>query len=119
MGFVRSKLIVGDPERRRTKEIFFLADSGSYYTVILPSLASELGLEPFARRKLFTADKREVNAEIAAISIEGLAREAIVLASILDSPEPLLGAEALEALGLSVNPTTGELKPSRPYGLLL
>ncbi|MEM2790930.1 MAG: hypothetical protein QW075_03690 [Thermofilaceae archaeon] len=39
--------------------------------------------------------------------------------AILESPEPLLGATALEGLGLRVDPATGRVKHSRPYGLAL
>jgi len=34
---------------------------------------------------------------------------------LLDCLEPLLGAEALEALGLKVNPETGQLESTRGY----
>lgn len=38
---------------------------------------------------------------------------------IMNVPEPLLGASALEGLGIKVDPTTGRLEHSRPYGLAL
>jgi predicted aspartyl protease len=35
----------------------------------------------------------------------------------MDSPEPLLGVVVLEGLGIRVDPATGKLEYSRPYGL--
>ena len=35
----------------------------------------------------------------------------------MDSPEPLLGVVVLEGLGIRVDPVTGKLEYSRPYGL--
>lgn len=58
-------------------------------------------------------------ADVSGAYVKTLDREAVVFVSIMDTPEPLLGVEALEALDLTVDPSTGELKPTRPYGLLL
>ena len=38
-------------------------------------------------------------------------------ALVLPGAEPLVGVEALEALGLTVNPETGELEPTRTLTL--
>jgi predicted aspartyl protease len=46
-----------------------------------------------------------------------LDREGALPIAIMETPEPLLGVTALEGLGLKVDPTTGELQHSRPYGL--
>jgi len=110
---------VGDPARKNVREITFLADSGAYYVTVPPSLASELGLTVLGRAKLTLADKRVVEAELAPIYVRALDREAYAWAAIIDVPDPLLGVEALEALGLMADPATGELKHSRPYGLFL
>jgi len=37
----------------------------------------------------------------------------------MDSPEPLLGVMVLEGLGIRVDPVTGKLEYSRPYGLIV
>ena len=47
-------------------------------------------------------------------SIEALERETLVPVAIMDTPEPLLGAETLEALGLTIDTTIGELKATKP-----
>ncbi|PIU57223.1 MAG: Retroviral aspartyl protease, partial [Chloroflexi bacterium CG07_land_8_20_14_0_80_51_10] len=114
-GFVRAKVTIGNPERTKVREIAFLTDSGSYYTVIPPSLAEELGIKPLARRKLRVADKREIGVDISVALVEVLGREVPIFVAIMDTPEPLLGAETLETLGLTIDLATGKLKPSRPY----
>ncbi|MFZ8788799.1 MAG: hypothetical protein ACO2OZ_03930 [Acidilobaceae archaeon] len=35
----------------------------------------------------------------------------------MDSPEPIVGVTVLEDLGVRVDPVTGKLEYSRPYGL--
>jgi len=119
MGFVRTKLVIADPTKAKVLELSFLADTGSWYTVIPPKVAEELGVKPVARTRVLTADKREVEADIVVVFVRGLGREAPVFAATMESPEPMIGVEALEALGLTVDPASGELKPTRPYGLLL
>jgi len=119
MGFVRTRLEIADPTRAKLLNLDFLADTGSWYTVIPPRVADELGVKPVTRTRVLTADKREIEADIVVVVVRGLGREAPVFAATIESPEPMIGVEALEALGLAVDPTSGELKPTRPYGLLL
>ena len=115
MGYVHVKALLGDPGRARTREISFLADTGAGYMVLQPNLAKELGLTPVGKTKAVVADKRVVEADVAPVYVKVLDREAIVLAAIMDSPEPLLGAFTLEVLGLAVDPSTGEVKPTRAF----
>jgi len=42
-------------------------------------------------------------------------RGSIIQAAIIDVDEPLLGVIALEALGLAVDPGTGELRPTGSF----
>jgi hypothetical protein len=44
-------------------------------------------------------------------------REGVFQVVLMDSPEPLLGVIVLEGLGFKVDPVTGKLEYSRPYGL--
>jgi predicted aspartyl protease len=46
-----------------------------------------------------------------------LDRDGALPVAIMEVPEPLLGVTALEGLGLRVDPVTGKLEYSRPYGL--
>ncbi|MEM0481966.1 MAG: aspartyl protease family protein [Nitrososphaerota archaeon] len=116
MGYVRVKGLIGR-RKEKLKEIEFLVDTGAFYTIVPPGLAAELGLEPQEIASLVLADSRTVEAEITVAYIKLLDREGVVPVAILETPEPLLGATALEGLGLRVDPATGALEHSRPYGL--
>ena len=93
----------------------FLVDTGACYTIVPSTLARKLGIEAVEKSELRLADNRGVEAGITVTYIKLLDRDGIV--AVMDSPEPLLGATALEGLGLRVDPATGRLEHSRPYGL--
>jgi predicted aspartyl protease len=46
-----------------------------------------------------------------------LDRGGVLQVVLADSPEPVLGVTVLEGLGVKVDPVTGKLEYSRPYGL--
>lgn len=101
----------------RTKKVKMLIDTGSTFVVLPPDLADEIGF-PRRRRPWFKvrlANGDEVLADTGSINIELEGRRAPATVVFLEGAEPLLGVEALEALGLKVNPETGELEPTRSY----
>jgi len=116
MGHVRVRGLIGRT-RTRAEEVEFLVDTGSFYTVVMPMLAIKLGLEAQESSELTLADKRTVQAGVTVAYMKLLDREGVLPIAIMESPEPLLGVTALEGLGLRVDPATGELQHSRPYGL--
>jgi clan AA aspartic protease len=117
MSYVKVKAKISDPEQTRTKELEFLVDTGASYMVIPPTIAEQLGLKLVKKTRVTLADKRETDAGYAFAYIRILGREAPVTALILDSPMPLLGTFTLQVLGLEVDPTTEEVRPSRPFAL--
>lgn len=119
MGYVRVNVLIGSADRSMIKDVQFLADTGAYYTTIPPKLAKELSIEPMARTKLTLADKRTLEVDTSLAYIKLLDREGVLQIAITDVPEPLLGVSTLEGLGVKVDPTTGKLEHSRPYGLAL
>ena len=98
-------------------EVTFLVDTGTFYTIVPSTLARKLGIEAVEKTELRLADNRSVEAGITVAYIKLMDRDGILPVAIMDSPEPLLGATALEGLGLRVDPATGRLEHSRPYGL--
>jgi len=114
MDFVRLLSKIGAPDRSKVMEVKFLIDTGSWYLVLQPGLAKELNIKPVGRAKLTLADKRVVEADLAPVYVSVLDREMITLAALMETPEPLLGTSTLEALGLALDPTTGEVKPVGP-----
>ena len=119
MGYIRTKATITNPNRTRSREPTFLVDSGSWYTVITPKIGHGIELTPTMKTKLTLADKREIEATLAPAYVKIQGREIATLVPILDVPEPLVGVETLEALGLKPNPSTGQLEPTRPYTVLL
>lgn len=96
-----------------------MADTGAFYTTIPPKLAKELDVKPMAKTRLTLADKRSVEVDTTLAYIKILERDAVFQIAILDVPEPLLGVTALEGLGIKVDPNTGKVEYSRPYGVAL
>jgi len=95
-----------------------LVDTGSTYVVLPPELAQDLKLPKSPRlAKVRLTNGQEVDAFVGRIFLEIDGREAPVTALVLPGAEPLVGIEALEALGLTVNPETGELEPTRTLTL--
>ena len=105
---------IGDPLRRRVKEVKMLVDTGATYPCISEELAAELGLKLEFKTKVMLADKR-VEAWHATAYIEILGHGDLILVRVFHVVEPLLGVLALEALGLAVDPSTGEVKPTRRF----
>lgn len=114
---MKVKARLSDPYKKRTEEIEFLVDTGAAYMVVPPSLAKELELQPVQKTRVTLADKREVDAGYAFAYVNVLGREAPVVVLIFESPVPLLGTFTLQVLGLEVDPTREEVRPSRPFAL--
>ena len=117
MGFVRVKVLFGDALRRRVGEVLFLVDTGSFSPIIPLGLAEEYGLEALAEVELLLADGRRVRAGVSLAYSRVLDRDGVFQVTLMDSPEPILGVTVLEGLGARVDPATGKLEYSRPYGL--
>jgi len=119
MGYMKIRATVGCPDGARLMEVEFLADNGSWYMVLPPSIVRELGLSPVATRSLVLADGRKLEAPLVVVYVKALEGESIALAAAADSSEPLLGTSTLEDLGIAIDPTTGEARKVRAAGLML
>ncbi|MFQ6086252.1 MAG: aspartyl protease family protein [Candidatus Bathyarchaeia archaeon] len=121
MGHVTLRAVVELPRKGKPKEVEFLADTGASYMAVTKDLARDLGLglEIVGEEEVTLADKCTVMAPIAPIRVRAKGREAIVFTVIADVPMPLFGAFTLEALGLAVDSSRGEVVVSRPTALML
>ena len=119
MGYVRVRALLGSPQRTRVKETDFLVDTGAYYTALPPKLTESLAIKPVAKAELLVADKRKVKAQLSYAYIKIGEREGVLPIAIMEAPEPILGVTALEGLGIKVDPTTGKIEYTRPYGLAM
>jgi len=119
MGHVYLVARVENPIEGISREYRFMIDTGASYMILREQEFRELELKPIGTVKLTLADGRMLEAPIAPVKVYAMGREAMVFAAQVESPMPLFGAFTLEALGLAVDPSTGEVKPSRPAALLL
>lgn len=117
MGLVRIKALIGDAGRRKVKEVTFLSDTGAYFPIIPPDLARELEIDTIADVELTLADKGRVKAGASLAYFKLMDREGVFQVAIMDVPEPIIGVIVFEGLGVKVDPATGKLEHSRPYGL--
>jgi len=101
---------------KSTKIVKMLVDTGSTYLILPPSLTEEIGAVrlPF-KTKASLANGQELAAETTVVEVEVEKRRVPAIALIMETKEPLLGVEALEAMGLRVDPTTGRLEATRGY----
>ena len=102
---------------RVPRNVRVLVDTGSAYVVMDSKTISEVGLHetPF-EVELTLADKRKVKAKLYLAEVEAEGRRGPVFVAELDVPTPILGAYALETLGLKPNPVTGKLEVVGPEG---
>ena len=117
MGHVFQKVTLSAQHQR---DLSMLVDTGATYSLISPQLADELGVSRFPRKETVTlANGQTIEADIGLVRVQVGDRGAATPALIAECDEPLLGVEALEALGLSVDPTSGTLRPTRGYAVRL
>lgn len=116
MGYVDVRVILGSPKGKPQREVEFLVDTSAFHSAIPKELADEMRLEAAGEVSVTLADKRIVKAQISLAYMRVLDRESILPVVIVDVPKPLLGTTALEGLGLKVDPGSGKLEHSRPFG---
>jgi clan AA aspartic protease len=98
------------------EELTMMVDTGASYSLVSPALADRLGVMRWPRRVPVTlADGREIQAEVGQVQVDIEGRIGMSTVIIAECSEPLLGVEALEVLGLAVDPTAGKLVPTRTW----
>ncbi|MEM3549745.1 MAG: aspartyl protease family protein [Candidatus Bathyarchaeia archaeon] len=114
MGYTYVDLVV---KGRVSKTVRALVDTGSAYIVLDPGTVSEVGLHetPF-EVELTLADKRRVKARLFIAEVEAEGRKGPAFVARFDVPTPIVGAYALETLGLKPNPITGKIEVVGPEG---
>lgn len=103
---------------KAAKMVRMLVDTGSAYLILPPSLVEEIGAVrlPF-KTKASLANGGELNVETTVVEVEVEKRRVPAIALIMETKEPLLGVEALEAMGFRVDSTTGRLEATRGYAV--
>lgn len=117
MGHIHQRVRV---RAAKAATIRMLVDTAATFSVIPTRLARALGIRrPRRSIRVRLADGRRVRlgADVAIFQVDGREAPATILVGSVD--EPILGVEALEALGLVVDPKGKRLLPSRPYAVRL
>ena len=98
MGTFSETLRLESKDGQRSVEVEALVDTGAFFTLAPAKLLRELGVEPADTRTAELADGRIVNYEVG---------------QVVATVDPLLGAYALEGMGLAVDPVNTRLIPLR------
>jgi clan AA aspartic protease len=105
----------------KKEKVRMLVDTGATHTVLPADVAKRLGVIPSPRRlRVRLADGSTRAMRIGSVLVRLLGREAGD--TVLIGPkgaEPLLGVEALEGLGLTVDPRSRKLRATRGHGAML
>ena len=112
MGAILANVVISNPsDRDRRWEGEFLIDSGAIDTVVPGSRLREIGILVDETRRYTMADGRVSELDVGVARVEfmgGRAGVTVVFAD--DSVRPLLGATAMESLGIEIDMRTEELR---------
>jgi len=103
-------------DKRREVGLTGIADTGSIYTGLSPTLMEELGLPQIGETTLLLADGKSVSARMYAGIIEVEGREVATTFSSLGEKYNTIGVSDLEKLGFKVNPSIGKLEATAILG---
>jgi len=95
-----------------------IVDTGATYTVLPIELMEKIAaVETPYTVDVELGDGRKIRAHIYVASMRIHEREGPSIIAAFKEAKTVIGVQALEALGLKVDPTTGKLEPARPKGL--
>ncbi|MBI2204030.1 MAG: aspartyl protease family protein [Candidatus Rokubacteria bacterium] len=118
MGTFRIEIEIGDPTARRWQRVEALVDTGATYTSVPRPLLEALEVAPHARKTFELTDGRRVERDIGRTWIRIAGNTEMTLVVFAEAGNfPLLGAYALEGLGLAADPVNRRVVPVP--GLLL
>ena len=118
MGTFSVRIAIGDQERERWTTLDALVDTGASITSVPASVLRDLGVEPITRKRFRFAqgETRSMDVGQTWIRVEGEEVVTLVLFNQEGTP-PLIGALALEALFVAVDPVAQKLVPGE--GLMM
>ena len=116
MGTFRYPIALGNPSGTEYELLSALVDTGASYTSVPSSLLERLGVKLLRRTSLIMSDGRRMQRNLGQTWIRAAGREAITIVIFGDEDTmPLLGAHALESLGLGVDPIRDRLVEMEAY----
>jgi len=106
---VKVKLYGADPSK--SEEVELLVDTGSTYSWIPKGILERLDVGRKGTWKFKTVDGRILDREIGETVVECMGERATrVVVFAEEGDAAILGVDALEGLGLEIDPITGQLK---------
>lgn len=96
-------------------EAVALIDTGSSALVLPKAVAEQIGVEALGEMEVELADGTLRKVDYGVVEVEIAQRRAPGVAAIVEGGEVCIGVEALERLGLALDPVTGEIYPSRRF----
>lgn len=111
LGHTLAKVTLRNPDVSKTEQIELLVDTGSTYTWVSSALLKKLGVEEKTMRRFKTINGRMLDRKVGEIIIEYLDEKATRMVVFAEKGDAeVLGVDALEGLGLEVDPITKQLK---------
>ena len=113
MGFTHLKVFVGNPtELTRGREVEFLVDTGSFYTMIPREILEEVGVVPMMEKTFILANGGKIGRQVGVANLvyKGQPGGTLVIFGE-EGDKTLLGVLGLESMGYKVDPVKGELEP--------
>jgi predicted aspartyl protease len=111
MGHTSAIIKLHSVDGSKSRLVELLVDTGSTYTWVPRSLLTELSVKPSTVRNFRTIDGRTLKREVGEVLMEYANERAtrmVVFAETRDAN--VLGVDALEGLGLEVDPVSKELR---------
>jgi len=111
MGHTRAKVTLHSPDTSKSEQIELLVDTGSTYTWISGIVLKRLNVEVKTARRFKTIDGRLLERKVGEAIIEYMNEKATRMVVFADrGDKEVLGVDALEGLGLEVDPITKQLR---------
>jgi len=111
MGHTTATIKLHAPDSSASREVELLVDTGSTYTWVDRALLADLSVKPSIVRSFRTIDGRTLKREVGEVLMEydgDRATRMVVFAEPSDAK--VLGVDALEGLGLEIDPITRQLR---------
>jgi len=106
-----AKVTLHSPDMSKSEQIELLVDTGSTYTWVSSATLERLNVKAKTTRKFKTIDGRLLERKIGEVLVEYMNEKATRMVVFADKGDSeVLGVDALEGLGLEVDPITKQLR---------
>lgn len=117
MGHIRKKIAI---RGSRWIKVTALVDTGATFSLLPPAIARKAGLDPSRRSyrvRLADGKTLTLGGDLGTLRLDGRTVPAVILVGPAD--EPILGVEAMEALGVELDVRKRRLHATRGYTIRL